>query len=62
MSNPNRKRNHAVLRERQVPIAFPSQKTRLDVDERSQVLALLSRLLLQVAAAARDSEVGNDAT
>jgi hypothetical protein len=43
----------------QMKIAFPT-KGPLDVDERAQIIALLSRLLLQVANAIRESEGRHD--
>jgi hypothetical protein len=45
----------------QMKIAFPT-KGPLDADERSQIIALLSRLLLQVASAIREGEVPRDAS
>lgn len=43
----------------QMSIAFPT-KGPLDPKERSEVVALLSRLLLQIAVAHSETEVAND--
>jgi hypothetical protein len=45
----------------QMKIAFPT-KGPLDADERSEIIALLSRLLLQVANANRETDVRHDAS
>ena len=50
-----------VVRTPQIQIAFPT-KCILDPKERAEVVALLSRLLLQVASADSDKEAADDAS
>jgi hypothetical protein len=45
----------------QMALAFPT-KGLFDADERSEVVALLSRLLLQVARERSEKKVGDDAS
>jgi hypothetical protein len=51
---------HVPRRVYQMPIAFPTMKVPLKASERSKVITLLSRLILQVAIALKDSEVSDD--
>jgi hypothetical protein len=60
MSHPSRKRKQSAHCTYQMPIAFPTTKEPLNADERSKIVALLSRLILQVASALKHSEVSDD--
>jgi hypothetical protein len=59
------KKNHGERRATPLPsqvgIAFPT-KSALDQKQRAEVVALLARLLLQVASAENESEVDDDAS
>ena len=59
MKEPRCRARRPAPRVPQMTIAFPT-KGPLDAKERSEVVALLSRLLLQVATARDESEVDDD--
>lgn len=60
MTKPFRQRRQPAQTLPQLLFAFPT-KGELDPKQRAEVVALLSRLLLQVARASRESEVADDA-